>query len=353
MLVRTRGSIVLVAVAAVFVLVGLTALVVRNQISLQEGEASYEDIVAALEQKEVAGEVIIKQQSAAHVRGVVLDADGSEHMFLALTTGDTWTIVEYDNPVFSCERAFKLNFPSSFVKDCTLENPGAISVKQLVEAKETSTVTVVGKVSVDKGCNCLKVTSEGVTIEIPIVNISDEAAQTVALLDDGDTVVITGSVVVGDNSNSATSGSDTNTNSDTNTSSNSSSETSNSQTTSTDTSAANTDANTNTNTNAGNTTNTSSNSNVTVTVDDIEEVAPEDDDLVVEPNTDSDSDDTSVPGVSADATDDAETTSNESQSDTPSEPSGSGPSPSPVSNSFYQNLLDIDLSDVEVQLLND
>lgn len=324
---RTKGiSVIYTIIAVTAVIVVLSGYLILKDSSVTDDTdiSLKEELQNELGQYGGRGSVSVSNMTDTHLRGNITDRLGQSKDFLALKVGDSWKVVEYDNPVFSCERMLKLNFPSSMVTDCTLEHPEAVTVEGLVNKPKTTeaeTVEVLAKVTAsDPDCNCITVSSGGDEIEILLPEEDSEVYEEIASLDDGDTVVLTVTVPPDPSSGNGTSSSDNNSgsNSDNNTSSSSNNDDSGSNS-SEDSSTDNTINN--------------------IVIEDVEEVAPEDDPLVdTSSNTDTNTNTVNDP------------VDNSSNNDIPDEPTNT-PTNSTSNPSF--DILDIDNSSSGIKLIND
>lgn len=355
-------AIVLISIMAVLLLSGGVYLFTKDE-PVEDTTLEIENALFA--DTNVKGEVSINESTSTHLRGTVI-VEGIPRPFLAVRLNNGWKIVEFDNSDYSCERAIKLNFPSNMVRDCVLEDSDVLTVDQLLASPVASlpaTLKIIGKVSIPKNtnCNCIEITSGDQKIVVYVPASPDD----IFPYEDGQTVVVTGSVSGGANgtvSGDASNGSET-------TSSN------------LDQTAGGQNGEGQNNDSGSATVPTDSGSNssntVEINADEIEEVHPEDDDI--EDDISSNSNNNSSGG--SDSSDDSNSSSSSSNSNDSSNSSSNGPSdtsggsssdnesdssdnqstpeePTPsegtqVTNDFYFNILDLDFSDEPIQLIAD
>lgn len=182
----------------------------------------------------VGFDIEIDKRVNDRVRAYAVDpSSGERKRFFAIKTNDTWNVVAFDEEEYSCERMDKLGFAGDLIDDCTVSYPTAVTVGVAMaayNASETDTMeteiiaTVV--TPVEPSCNCFTVESGGELIEVVVpaaptatTDTSNTSTDT-SDLDEGDTVVITGTIggsSGSSNSSSSNSGSSGSSNNSSNT----------------------------------------------------------------------------------------------------------------------------------------
>lgn len=206
----SKGSVaVFIVIAIVVVSAGITgALYINKDETVNDDNALHEKITAdVLQEIRKSGvldnyEITVNNSTLNHARLTLIDPKTriNKTLFAVNITGE-WRVVKTDD-IYSCERMVKLGFPGDLIDDCTLEYPDAITVADAIDTLTNSTdkslpVQILGTVIIPKelACDCVYIESGGEQIEVSLGNSTGQN-NPYSNLSDGDTVAISGNIVI-------------------------------------------------------------------------------------------------------------------------------------------------------------